>query len=387
MRKNKKRSLVLNRRDFLKTSSFTIASGIMLPIFSCKQQTPKNENQLSDLGMMTFVAKSTKTEKSKYYKLIVLDLNSGNYIEHPLYFKSHSINFNRHSPELAFLTAKRGNDAAVMNVRTGQILASKQSKNGRIFMGHAVFTKDPNIVVSAEAENGTGLLVFRNIRDLEIIKELPTHGGGPHMLQYFENENMVAACNTDLGKDTSVCYVDLNNGALIKRVEMFEYGLMPSHLHYGHGMLFIVGVQSITDKNTTVFIDPDKNVHSLPIPNHLRVKFKAELFNVGTDREGQFVCSAAPHGDVVSIWNFKKNEFIKVISFDEPKSAELSEDGSHFCVLDNIGVHLINAKNLEVIPSMKKFSFPKSLSPYGHPTLMTGAYKFHLDPGKIVKKI
>lgn len=367
--------LKLTRRNFIKLGGLGMATGSLTIFSSCKKQNT-NMLQGENFGTIAFLAKSKDGEeyKQQNYRLIVLNLDSGKHLSHDLDFKSHSITLHPKIPYLAFLSSK-GPEAGLVDLNTGKILVKIDDKSGRRFNGHAAFLSDGETLISSETKEMRGLLTFRNSKTLEIVREVPSHGRNPHMLQLFESEQIIIACNADRDEFSGVCYINLETGALVKRIDTFNEGISPAHCHYKNRKLFIAGTEFKLGHSRLLYIDETKSLHHMMYPAEIQNKFKAELFSISSNTEGNIICSISPNDNYTCFWNFNSGKFIKAIKFENPQIAGLTIDQQYFYVVDNNGAHFISHNNLEIDTEKSRFKFEKNFEPYGHQTLLENFHK------------
>lgn len=141
-------------------------------------------------------------------------------------FRAHSVLPSpKRSDEILVFPAKTGREAAVVDLRSGQVVERFKAVSGGSFYGHGVFSPDGRFLFTTEnrKESGPGLVTVRDGSTLKVEAELSSHGPSPHDLRFLPDGKTLCVANSALGssaKETScITLMDSATGELIEHVE------------------------------------------------------------------------------------------------------------------------------------------------------------------------
>lgn len=159
-------------------------------------------------------------------------------VEIPLHL-AHSVVGNARSRRRAIAVEQYGPKMCEVDLVDQRVSRLIEAGKGRAFYGHGTFSADAKLFFSTEIstdEKEDGFLVVRDGATLAELDVLPAYGRRPHDITLVENgtvlfvANQGAAHTEPNGEPTSLAFIDLASGKLVRKMEDSRAGFLFSHL-------------------------------------------------------------------------------------------------------------------------------------------------------------
>ncbi len=351
---------MLSRRHFL-------GSMAVFPWLSSSMADAAISASVSTVVMPDHFINGHHDEAGKFY-ISGFDLSGGEKFRLALPEMPHSFAVDpANSRRVVALPGLPGTRAVVVDISRGKQLAIVESRAGRHFNGHGVFSPDGRLLFTSEniIKNSEGVITVRETENFRIVRELSGYGIGPHEIRLLPDGKTIVvasggiATHPDTGKhelninrmSTALLFIDSETGELLARRETPTDKLSIRHIDVGADgavlvacqykgrteMPKLVGLQRGEGEIEMLDIDGD----SLWSMNNYTASALIANNNVAA--------VTCPRGNRMTFWDLQQKKFIKSIEIDDVGAVEISADGSHFIVSANRGeLYRIDAKTLQV---------------------------------------
>ncbi|MFK8067144.1 MAG: DUF1513 domain-containing protein [Gammaproteobacteria bacterium] len=328
-----------NRREFLKNLSKTSFLSLAYLGSSCSSGSrPKSTDLI--LGGGQYI--DLKTKKTKYV-LALYDFKKSVAEQISVNFFAHGISINPRSKNTLFLFQKKGSGACEVNIKTKQVIRYMSPTNGCHFYGHGSYSKDGSLLFAVESylNNHDGIISIRDTKSLDILGEIPSYGKSPHDCHLFNNGKLLAITNgggtLDSTDSPSVCYVDVESGMLIEKIELPDQRINAGHLVLSKNQ--DLGVVSAprsglpgSDLGGVSFRKMGSEIINLQAPEEIKNRYVGETLSAAIHETSKTFAVTTPKGDIVSFWDTKNNQFKKHINLPRPRGITATTDGKYFIV-------------------------------------------------------
>lgn len=294
-------------------------------------------------------------------------------------FRGHDVAQDPTRPTEFVLFGRRpGTTSAVADVRTGQVRAMLRAKPGHAFQGHGFFTPDGRHLLASEADTftGAGLLTVRETESYSLVRDIDTHGIGPHEVLLMPDETTVVVANGGLltrpetgrevlnldAMDSSLAYLDLESGALIEQRRVSDPKSSIRHLDVTAEGTVAFGVQVQREGLDHDDLVPLAGVHE---PGREPVMFseRQDVIGLMNDYVGSVAVSTStrtagftsPRGDIAVFWNLDSGDYLGLHELADCSGLAASPDGAHFFLSSSFGeVRTLQATDLVELASARR---------------------------------
>jgi hypothetical protein len=254
-------------------------------------------------------------------------------------------------PERVVLFARRpGRVGLVADVVRGEVLGHFESAPGRHQVGHGCFVDGGALLVVAEADDvtGQGTLAVFDAETLQRVREIETHGVGPHEVALMPDEATLVVANGGLvtapgGRDpinldtmhSSLVFVDLESGARISEHTVPEPKASLRHLAVADDGTVVVVMQIQRDALSDTEPRPLVAVR-LPGEDLVALDDGVELGAAMQDYAGavavagRIAAVTSPRGDLVGYWDLDTGASLGTTRFGDVSGVAASADGTRF---------------------------------------------------------
>ena len=251
------------------------------------------------------------------------------------------------------------------NPITGKLFSRIEPLKDHHFYGHAVFTEDGQTLITQENHypTGEGKIVLRQWPTGDILHEYSSGGIGPHESVLMNQSTLVIANgglkthpNNDrdiLNLDTmqpNVTYLSLKDGSIVNRVSHAPelHKLSIRHLDVNAKGEVALGFQyqgELWEQVPLVAISTkeSKDLEYLPIPEHVRARFKQYCGSVCFDQSGETLAISTPRGGFVAYWDVPSRTFLKVDNCRDVCGLVATDKTNEFVLTSGTGKQLLSA--------------------------------------------
>ena len=317
------------------------------------------------------------------FELVRTDLATYEEVAVPVPFPAHGIAASPLHPGLAVLVEKWAPNACTVDLEAGRVIAHVVGQPFREFVGHAEFAPDGRRVFVSEgdftpgaADHARGIIGVRNVRTLELLEELPSHGENPHEILLLSDRTTLAVCNQGTimrptPTRSNLAFVDTRDGSLVEQVPVPRNDLVVAHMRVLANDDVVLVTKSPDSDTTpcTVYVrQGGGGLEALPVPDELVGAFAGEILSLDVDEQRQRVGVTCPAGGTIAFWDLREKRFLRAHRVARPLAIALSEDASFYVVSGlELGALAIDADSLEVVDALlpdavaaMRFSAPHS---------------------------
>lgn len=305
-----------SRRDFLKLGLAVTAASVLPGCISWQSEP-------------WFV--SCCTDKSGKHYAAAFD-QSGQLINKlPIPARGHQVIGIPSKPGHALVFARRPGDFLIeIDFASGSIVKQINSVKGQHFFGHGVITTDNRYLLTTENdyERQRGLVVVRDLANLQQIDKFDSGGIGPHELRLMPNGNQIVVANggilthpaqprKKLNLDTmapNLSYLSLADGKVLGSYELENKHLSIRHLDVSELGKVVIGLQYQGAKNdmTKLIVSHqgEDSLTYLNAPESIWRRMNQYTASVAIDSRSSRVAVACPRGDMLTFWDLTSGDFI-----------------------------------------------------------------------------
>ncbi len=301
-----------------------------------------------------------ETRKTKYV-FALYDFKKSFAEQIPINFFAHGISINPSSTNQLFLFQKKGPGAYEIDLKTRQVIHYMTPSEGCHFYGHGAYSKDGSLLFAVESylNNHDEIISVRDAKSLDILGEFPSYGKNPHDCHLFSNGELLAITNgggtLDSTDSPSVCYVDVESGKLVEKIELPDKRINAGHLVLSKNQ--DLGVVSAprsglpeSDLAGVSFRKFGNEIIDLQAPDGIKNRYIGETLSAAIHKESNTFAVTTPKGDLVSFWDTKNHQFKKYIDLPKPRGITTTSDGKYFIVSygSQASLGLISTDSLEL---------------------------------------
>lgn len=247
--------------------------------------------------------------------------------------RAHQVIFHNRQPWVVVTARRPGHYLWIANYLNGEILYKITPEAGYHFYGHAAFSADGQKLFTTENHMASGQgKVF--VRDLsangQVIQRFESYGIGPHQLALMPDQQSLVIANGGIltrGRDKlnletmepSLAYIRLSDGHLLEQVRLApEYHqLSIRHLDVNDQGQVAIALQyqgSPFDRVPLVASHRrGEALQPLWAPEQVNQAMKHYAGSACFDRSGRFAMISSPKGNLVTLWDMAKAEYVDQI--------------------------------------------------------------------------
>ncbi len=349
----------IKRRDFL-VGSILVAGLTGLP-------WSRALGEANHLKHATNNYASAYTDKTEKHFIALVDGHGNRGVQFPLASRGHSSCMSRDGRYMAFFARRPGTWLKIIEINTGELLASISTSKNRHFYGHGAFSHDNAYLYAAENdyENGRGVIAVYSIKQgFKRIKEISSHGVGPHEIGLLNDGSTLVVANGGIhthphyGRQklnlasmaSNLSYIDLTKGELIEQLSPPHPQISLRHFAITHDNTVVLGAQyqgNAKDDQPLVFMHKlmtKQNKYAPPRLSALlghapraRAKLRQYIASVCVSRDGKMAVTSSPKGDLVSIWDLSRATWLADVSVPDVGGLASHKFNKHFILSSGDG--------------------------------------------------
>lgn len=342
----------MRRREFV-TGFAATAAGLCFP--GCVSQ---NLNSTESLGRLAFFTVENSLVEHPFGQkpggknsLQIFNIGSNELIEYALPIKSpHSLIQHPFMKQLAVVTPRDEQTAAVIDLNTGKIISLLKLKNDLYFYGHGVFSADgKQLLLSGYDKNNVG---FLKSYDLNWSEQgyVDTFGLAPHDVQTIHGgETLLVANNgwSGLGsyhekRISGMAYVDFKTKKLVEKIELPLGYLGFQHFDKNDRGDFVAGCDVYGNRKTQTgfksllisrkFSDP---MHFFDIDNDMKARLQGNILSIAWNQKNSLVLTTTPEGPV-TIWDASSLKAVRqILDYRHPHGVSTSQNHAYITTANN----------------------------------------------------
>ena len=270
--------------------------------------------------------------------------------------------------DVAVIIARRPGDLLYeLDLAGGAIRRVAHSAGNRHFYGHGVYSPDGRYLFTTENDfaNGVGAIGVRDGETLALLREMPSHGIGPHELVFLADGQTLVVANggirTHPGSHReklniptmapSLTYVDAASGELRAAHTLENRFLSIRHLAVGPGDLIGIALQHEGPLEATVplvgFQRGQAPIVLATAPDSLLRRLNHYTGSICLHPTSGIAAVSCPRGGQVTFWDAATAGFVTALAIRDAGGISLSADGQSFVITNGLGeIHTIRAATL-----------------------------------------
>ena len=270
--------------------------------------------------------------------------------------------------DVAIVIARRpGNLLYEIDLDRGAIRRVVRSADHRHFYGHGVYSPDGRFLFTTENDfqNGVGVIGVRDGETLALVREMPSHGIGPHELVFLAHRRTLVVANggirthPDYPREKlniptmapSLAYVDAASGELRAARALGNRFLSIRHLAVGHDDRIGVSLQYEGPQEDAVplvgFQRGDEPIMLASAPDSLLKRLNHYTGSICLHPDTGIAAVACPRGGQVTFWDAAEARFVATLPIRDAGGISLSVNREAFVVTNGLGeIHTIRADTL-----------------------------------------
>ena len=266
-----------------------------------------------------------------------------------------------------FVSRRPGNLLHEIDLTNGAVRQVVRAAHNRHFYGHGVYSPDGRYIFTTENdfESGSGVVGVRAAETLAWIREMPSHGIGPHELAWLGDERTLVIANggvrthPDAPREKlniptmapSLTYLDAASGTLRATHTLDNHFLSIRHLAVGHDDLVGIALQHEgphEDAPPLVgFQRGDEPIILADAPEALLRSLNHYTGSICLHPDTGTAAVSCPRGGQVTFWDSGSARFLTSLPIRDAGGISLSADGERFVVTNGLGeIHSIRADTL-----------------------------------------
>lgn len=286
----------------------------------------------------------------------------------PIDLRAHAAVGHPRRRHIAVIIARRpGNLLYEVDLGNGSVQRVARSAGNRHFYGHGVYSPDGRYLFTTENdfENGAGVIGVRDGATLAWIREIPSHGIGPHELVFLGDGRTLVVGNGGIRThpdspreklniptmSPSLAYVDVVSGALRAKHTLQNRSLSIRHLAVGRNDLVGMALQHEGPQAEAVslvgFQRGDEPIVLASAPDILLRSLNHYTGSICLHPQSGTAAVSCPRGGQVTFWDSGSARFLTSLPIRDAGGISLSADGKAFVVTNGLGeIHTIRANTL-----------------------------------------
>ena len=352
----------MERRTFLKHSICLLSipfSSLTLP--SCGQLTPKKASRKLaffsvDLNQINekYQRHGFKVNGGEGNQLHLLDMDQYSIESIPIPVSyPHSIIQSQNNPDLAVITPRDFNTAAIIDLKRKRILSTLQLKNGEQFYGHGFFAHNgESFYLSGYEKSKKGFLRKFNLLG-QAIQNQETYGNSPHDTALIGDGRVALIANNGWsGSDTlknhydsNMAFIDVSTGLLIESVTNSNSAVTFQHFVANEQGDFVVGCDLVARKGPSHLEENsllglrrmNKELVFLASSPEFNRKISGNILSLAWNEKAQTVLTTTPEG-VLTKWDLKQMKAVEQSFLDAHPQGVVASDESFLVTTTNSGI-------------------------------------------------
>ena len=294
-------------------------------------------------------------------------------------FRGHAMAHHPANPSRVVMFGRRpGEFGIVVDIERAQLVLRFECTPQRRFAGHGCFNADGSelLTVEADVETGAGVIAVRDGSTLQVVRELETHGIGPHEVVLMPDGRTLAVANggiltrpetgaTALNLDSmrsTLTYLDLESGTVVDEQQVPESKASLRHLAVGDDGTVAVAMQvqrealDDTEPRPLLAIHrPGRELEPLLDGLELGTAMQDYAAGVAIDGESRIAAVPSPRGNLVGFWHIDTGAWVGQHAFDDVSGVTVSPQLGCFVLSGSGGqVRLVDADTLAELPDARE---------------------------------
>lgn len=297
-------------------------------------------------------------------------------------FRGHAVAPHPGDPHRVVMFARRpGQHGILVDIEHRRIVQRFECASNRQLAGHGCFNADGTLLLTVESDTETaeGTIAIRDADTLELVRELDTHGIGPHEIALMPDERTIVVANGGLltrpetGQETlnletmhsTLTYLDLESGAVVAEERVPEDKASIRHLAVAEDGTVVVAMQvqrealDHTEPRPLVAVHPPgRGLQVLEDGLEFGTAMQDYAASVAVDDHSRVAAVTSPRGNLVAFWNIDTGRLVGHLGVDDVSGVTVSRDRRLFVLSGSGGqVRLVDADPLvEVREARERFS-------------------------------
>ena len=337
----------LDRREFLATLA---ASTLLVPNLSfATSTTPSTARYFS-----------ARVSQDGRYFVSGFNGSSQHLFDTPLPTRGHGLAIHPTLNHVTAVARRPETYLIVINSETGEIIHHHESKEGRHFYGHSIYSTDGRWFYTTEndIEMGNGYIGVRDVSSgYKQVAEFSSYGIGPHELNLLSDGKTLVVANggiltrpetgrRKLNLDTmlpSLTYIDATSG------ELLEEHHLPKALHRNSIRHFAVNANdeiciamqyqgSASDRPPLVGMHRQgEKIQLIQAPEKVQEQMRNYCGSVCTDVSNHWFAVSSPKGNLVTFWSVKHREYVGSIEINDGCGIAAGNKNGEFILSSGVG--------------------------------------------------
>lgn len=202
----------------------------------------------------------------------------------------------------------------------------------RYFYGHGVFDAGGRYLYSTEnkSDSDLGFISIRDAQNFQLIGGFPSHGVGPHELDFFDDGRLTVIANGGLESKTvdelasevpnmksTLDIVETASGKLLQSYQLPHQKLSIRHLALGANGEIAVSLKSYSSTPLPYACVALGNINSgisIPeVPPEMLPQLQSSAFAIELSADAKLAAVTHPEGKLLSIWDVENRAFVNAI--------------------------------------------------------------------------
>ncbi|MFC1750448.1 DUF1513 domain-containing protein [Pseudomonadota bacterium] len=247
--------------------------------------------------------------------------------------RGHALAVQQQLNHVTAVARRPGTYLIVLDGETGETIHALESREGRHFFGHSLYSADGRWFYTSEndIENRRGVIGVRDVHNsYQQVAEFPSHGIGPHELRLLSDEHTLVVANggiltlpetgrNKLNLDTmspSLTYLNTESG------ELLEQHKLPQSLHQNSIRHFDVNANDQVcfamqyqgnDGSTPQMVglhSMGENLQLMNAPDTVLQQMRNYCGSVCSDISSHWFAVSSPKGGLVTFWSAKEGKYV-----------------------------------------------------------------------------
>ncbi|MEM7152186.1 MAG: DUF1513 domain-containing protein [Myxococcota bacterium] len=274
-----------------------------------------------------------------------------------------------------------GQFGIVVDIDRARVVQRFECTPHRRFAGHGCFDADGTrlLTVEADIETGAGIVAVRDAATLEVVREIETHGIGPHEIVLMPDGRTLAVANggiltrPETGADklnldtmrSTLVYLDLDSGQVLDEQGVLEPKASLRHLAVADDGTVVVVMQiqreALEDDEPRPLIavhHPGQSLEPFTDGLELSTAMQDYAASVAVDDHARIAAVPSPRGNLVGFWHIDTGAWVGQHAFDDVSGVTVSAEHGCFVLSGSGGqVRLIDTETLaEATAARERFS-------------------------------
>ena len=254
-----------------------------------------------------------------------------------------------------------------IDLAAGAIRRVVRSADNRHFYGHGAYSPDGRYLFTTENdfENGVGVIGVRDAETLAPLREIPSHGIGPHELVFLADGQTLVVANGGIRTHPdspreklnlptmapSLAYVDAASGTLQAAYTLDNRFLSIRHLAVGSDDLVGIALQHEGPQEDPAplvgFQHRNQPIVLATAPDPVLKSLNHYTGSICLHPDTGTAAVSCPHGGQVTFWDAATARFVATLPIRDAGGISLSADSEAFVITNGLGeIHTVRADTL-----------------------------------------